>query len=118
MNLEHLQWISVIIGLTLIITMFGFGILQSGVKAAVESNAPLVAREIAGIINVIQTAPDGTTHTYVLPKMGCKIFIQENFIRLETDDGVYRESLISHVSVRTAEINCDKQKQKTLVFVN
>ena len=117
MNLEQLQWLVIIISITLIVTVFGVGILQSGVKAAVESNAPLILKEISGIISSMQAAPDGTTHIYDLPKMNCKISVNENYVRIETDDGIYKESIVSNEFVQPTEIECDHLKKKTIKFV-
>ncbi|MBI2971240.1 MAG: hypothetical protein HYY37_02355 [Candidatus Aenigmarchaeota archaeon] len=114
-------WADIIVSLAVVLIVVGFfiwsGTIGPSLDEQLRGQAALNAQQIAGIINVLQASPSGTTHAYHLPARECKvkIGIQVNF---SIDEGV------SHVTdyIRTPaaleqyEFDCDEQREKTLTF--
>ena len=74
MKLPGLEVMLVII-LTLPIVWFGGNVLFSMKKAEYENDTKFLALTLSTSINIIQSAPDGTTHNIFLPNHDCKIQI-------------------------------------------
>ncbi|GEM_PF-6275994 len=91
----------------------GFG----GVNESVRTNTRLEAEKIAGIINSMMNAPDGTEDSYVLTGQDCKVTITANgiiFYRNEKSSS-YVDFIESKVSVVPNNIPCDKDPH-TMIF--
>ena len=83
------KWAILILVVTVILIIAVVVPYNDAMKGAIETSAYIHANEIAGIINLLQTAPNMTTYDYILPDdMECKVVIGEdvNFTVLSTDE--------------------------------
>lgn len=107
--------------LTMIVVLILLGTLVSPMQQSYEemarTNARIYALEIAGIVNMLQTAPDKTTHTYNLPAMDCQLKIGKsvNFTSLENKESIIIE-LMSSVKVEPFDTYCNPAKTKQITF--
>ena len=106
--------------LTLIIVMgFLLPSLITSRARAIETSAALNAEEIVGIINLLQTSPQGTMHQYYLPKTECEIKINNNIVTVSIKSGrkeSYSLGHIQHVDVAESTEECDPKKDKVIYF--
>ena len=89
-------------------------------EAATDVIASVQAAHIAGIINTMQTAPDRTEKTYILPNAKCEIKITPTsvFVNLPDVNDRYSANLIkSDVIVDQKTIECSVSEERGIRFV-
>lgn len=115
--MEPLQWIFVVTALTLVFIVFAINPLQVAIEEATQNNAQLQAQRIASAINLMLTAPDGTTYSLEMPKARCKLTVAQNFtrltiIQLNGADISHTASLIStDAAIKGGEFSCGRRMQ-------
>ncbi len=109
-----------IIGLLLVTV--GRKILVGFAGELVQTDAALTAREISGIVNVLQTSPENTTVFYYLSKGNCSINLTDIFVESRVSfHGINRRGLsyfVENDCIKTISsyIECDPEKEKTIVL--
>lgn len=81
--MEALQWVFVTTALVLIFIVFAINPIQLATDDAIQNNAQLQARTIASSINLMSTAPDGSTYRIALPSRPCTLVITEHFVSMK-----------------------------------
>lgn len=110
--MEPLEWVFVVTALTLIFIVFAINPLQAGIDEAIQNHAQLQAQRLASMINIAESAPDGTTYTMDLPKLKCKVKITKGLVDLVITpvtgiDVSYAVSYIkTSTTVRDGEFEC------------
>lgn len=124
--MEPLQWIFVVTALTLIFIVFATSPLQAAINEAVDNNARLQSQRLASVINMISTAPDGTSYTFEMPSSKCKAIITDSFVELTitffgSTDISHTVSLIktsTRISPNPSEFNCESNHNIQLIKNN
>lgn len=80
--MEPLQWIFVVTALTLVFIVFAINPLQTAIDQAVQNNAQLQAQRLASVINMMESAPPGTSYTFGMTSARCKVNITDSFVKL------------------------------------
>lgn len=80
--MEQLYMVLTILLLTLILVVFAVNPLQAAIEEGVRNHAQLQAQRFASIINLMETAPDGTRYEFDMPTEKCKVTITDSFIKL------------------------------------
>jgi len=81
--MEPMQWLLVTLAITLIFVVFAINPMQAATDEAVSQNAYLQVRRIASVINLVASAPDGTTYSIDMPMQKCRLLITKNFVKLD-----------------------------------
>ena len=115
--MDPLHWVFIVTALTLTFVVFAVNPLQVGIDEALRSNAELQAQRIASTINLVASAPDGTTYTLELPDVKCKINITSQFVTMRSVPavGIELQYTISVIKTSTQVIGGNFDcKQNTL----
>ena len=114
---EKIQWMIIILAVTLMLLPFAFGGFQKGVSVAILKDAQLTADEIAGIINVLQTAPPKTTYAMTLPRMDCTITIGGTSATVRIEKITHTSYfLITGTEIKENSYDCDRSSENVLSF--
>jgi hypothetical protein len=125
----------VLFAVNLPIAIWGQNYLASLNSETKKDDAIFLSLEITGIVNLLQSAPDGTVHKMTLPKADCKIIMKldkdtENAVGVKVvtfpkDEFFYESNFIeTDVIIRApdieedsdAMITCDRKNFRKLVF--
>lgn len=80
--MEPLQWIFVVTALTLVFVVFAINPLQVAIEEAVQNNAQLQTQRLASVINMMRSAPSGTSYTFSMTSTKCRVNITDGFVKL------------------------------------
>lgn len=81
--MEPLQWLFISLALVLAFLVFSINPIQGATDEAIKTSARLEARRIASTINLMATAPEGTSYTVSLPNTRCTIRITGSFVVID-----------------------------------
>lgn len=118
-TLDIAQWLVLMLLVSIIVLAAVMGTVQNFFNDAVKTSARIYARDISGIINLMQSSPNATTHEYTMPPLDCEISIGPSVkvaIRGEKQNAFVSELIRTSVSVDHSELACNKNSQTTLVF--
>lgn len=110
--MEPLEWVFVTTFLTLVFVVFAINPLQVAIGEAIQNSAQLQSQRLASAINIAQSAPDGTTYIFDMPKLKCKVMITNGLVKLTITpiagtDISYTVSVIkTRVNIRNGEFEC------------
>lgn len=82
---QPIEWVFIVTALTLIFVVFAINPLQAGIDEAIQGNAQLQAQRLASAINMISTAPPGTTYNFYMPDTKCTVTITDGLVRMRTN---------------------------------
>lgn len=99
--MEPLHWVFIVTALTLTFVVFAINPLQVGIDEAIKSHAQLQAQRIASAINLVESAPDGTTYAFDLPDAKCKVNITSQFVTVRTVPVVGTELVYTVSTIKT-----------------
>lgn len=80
--MEPLQWIFIVTALTLVFVVFAINPLQVAIEEAIENNAQLQAQRLASVINLVGSAPSGTSYTFDMTSTRCRVNITDSFVKI------------------------------------
>ncbi len=80
--MEPLEWVFVVTTLTLVFIVFAINPLQVAIEEAIQNHAQIQAQRLASVINLAQSAPDGTTYLFDMPKLKCRFVIKNGLVHL------------------------------------
>lgn len=80
--MEPLEWVFVSTFLVLVFIVFAVNPLQAAIGEAIQNNAQLQSQRLASAINLVQSAPEGTTYVFDMPKTKCNITVTGGLVRL------------------------------------
>ncbi len=74
----------VFIGTALMLSFFAFAVnpMQVAIEEATRSDAQLQAQHIISVINLMNTAPDGTSYSFDMPNTKCNVTITDDFVKM------------------------------------
>ena len=81
--MEPMTWILVSAAVTLIFVIFAINPMQAATDEAISQNAYLQVRRIATVINLVSSAPDGTSYTIDMAMQKCHLLITKDFVKLD-----------------------------------
>jgi GH25 family lysozyme M1 (1,4-beta-N-acetylmuramidase) len=121
-GLQELQWLFLILALSLIIIAWGISPMATAITEAIRTNARLTVLEMAGLINLLEASPDDTCYKYSMYKMDCTVVLNETMINITVRDG---ENLISYnfsllqtgTRIEPVVVECNKEKEKPVYFI-
>lgn len=116
----QILWSVINIVITTVIIVFGISVLFSGIDARVETDQALRSQEMASIINLIQNAPDGTSHEYRMPRVGCDVSIDINFVHVKMGDNSNGHSspiVRSLESIEQKTFKCSEEDETIVTFM-
>ena len=91
------------------------------VNEAIRTSAQIHATQIAGIINLLQSSPDKTTHSYILPNAECNVTIGENILFRIKNAGKYdrasAEIIKTNITVQKFYTECNDTISKGILFI-
>ncbi|MBS3051449.1 MAG: hypothetical protein J4400_04855 [Candidatus Aenigmarchaeota archaeon] len=80
--MEPLEWVFVTTFLTLVFIVFAVNPLQVAIGEAIQNSAQLQSQRLASAINLVQSAPEGTTFIFDMPKLKCRVMVTNGLIKL------------------------------------
>ena len=118
--MEPLQWIFVVTALTLIFVVFAINPLQVAIEEAVQNNAQLQAQRLVSVINMMRSAPSGTSYTFTMTSTKCRVNITDNFVKLTIipSAGLEVAYTISTIKTDTPIQNINFDCKRTVQFRN
>lgn len=81
-RMKPIQWVFIVTALTLVFVAFAINPLQAAIDEAIKSNAQLQAQQLASAINIVSSAPDGTSYIFQMPKGKCNVIITDGFVKM------------------------------------
>jgi len=81
-NMEPLMVVFVSGALILTFVAFAVNPMQVAIEEAVRSDAQLQAQRIVSVINLMETAPDGTSYSFDMPNTKCNVAITDDFVKI------------------------------------
>ena len=116
-NILHMK--GFIISKTIIILMLTLIMLGAFAPAIAGSLDEYIKRtlfvqteQMAGLINVMQASPSGTSHKFFLPKGECELTVTNGVINLTQNKNSIVREIISHMVVEDKKILCIKGEDK------
>ena len=119
--LEVLQW-ALLSLVVVVIVMIGLLTPWTDlVNEAIRTSAHIHATQIAGIINLLQSSPDKTTHSYILPSAECNVTIGENVLFRVKNAGNYDRASVelikTNINVQKFYVECNDTISKGILFI-
>ena len=81
--MDPLQWLLITTAVTFVFVAAAVSPMQTATEEAIQNSAMLEARRFVSIINILQTAPDGTVYEFDMPTSKCDVLITEDAVRLK-----------------------------------
>lgn len=109
---EYFHWTFIITALTLVFLVFAVNPLQVAINEAIQNHAQLQGQRLASAINLMESAPEGTTYLFDMPKIKCKVAVADGIIRIILTpvagvEVLYSVSMIkTSVAVDNGEFEC------------
>ncbi|HLD38734.1 MAG TPA: hypothetical protein VJB05_00280 [archaeon] len=118
--MEPLQWIFVVTALTLVFVVFAINPLQVAIEEAVQNNAQLQTQRLASVINMMRSAPSGTSYTFSMTNTKCRVNITDNFVKLTIipSAGLEVPYTVSTINTGTPIQNINFDCKRTVQFRN
>ena len=118
--LEVLQW-ALLSFVVVVIVMIGVLTPWTDlVNEAIRTSAHIQATQIASIINLLQSSPDKTTHSYVLPRAECNVTIGDNVLFRIKDVKYDRASvdiIKTNITIQKFFTECNDTISKGILFI-
>lgn len=105
--------------IVLILTLVLVGAFAAPVSDVTEEfvrrSAFLQAEQVAGLVNVLQASPAGTSHIYYLPKGECELTTNQLLVNLTAGKQTAIKEVVKNEAVLAdSSIKCDKGREKPL----
>ncbi len=81
--MDPMLWLFITTAVTIVFVIAAVSPIQTATEEAIRNSAMLEARRFVSIINILQTAPDGTVYEFDMPNTKCNVLITENAVRLK-----------------------------------
>ncbi len=109
----------IVLFLTAIFLFFLVGSTNSAYAESVRLSAELQATEIAGIINIMQSASSDAVHKYVFPRTNCIIRVHDSVTVSDTANKVLHTTplLKTDAEIKPAEVECNQKRATTLYII-
>ena len=112
----------------ILVSLLGIAIILAAVVSPVEdvftetyrTSAKFHANEISGIINIMATSDDVTTHYYLLPKIECTVKAERNSINVtilkEEEPVTAIREVVPGAKLKPTTIECSKDARKRITI--
>ena len=116
-----LQW-ALLSFVVVVMVMIGvFAPWSDLINEIIRTSAHIRAVQIAGIINLLESSPDETTHTYLLPTEKCNITINKNVQVIMGEEGdkyakATAELITTDIVIQKSFIECNTEREQAIIF--
>ena len=125
--MSFLWYIMLVFSFAIIILVFmtvGTSSVKFFIGMAVKNDATLRARDIEGIVNTLESAPEFTKVVYYLPKGRCTVNITDMYVRVEVPTGMKGISQKAErffienkcLKIEGANFTCSEGNYKSIYF--
>ena len=102
--------------LTIIILIAFAPTILGTVNEVIRRGALSQAEQVAGIINVLQASPSGSSHRYILKEGDCVLKTNSVYVNFTAAKLSASKDIINYVQVEDGEIKCEAKNDKA-VFI-